>query len=93
MTMECEYDPVLGDTYGYPKIEYWGGWFRYCVGWALLGLDEDEPAMYFDYYISENRFYLHLNMVYFDYYLEGDKITICFPYYPYSEVFESGEEE
>ena len=85
---ELCYDPILGDTYGYPKMDSFNGWFRYTVGWSLLDLWEDEPATYFDYYIKEDKVYLHINMMYYNYYLEGDKITVTFPYHPYEVVFQ-----
>ena len=90
---EQEYDPVLGDTYGYPKLEFMKkGWIRFCVGWSLLGLDEDEPALYFDYYFSEDEWVLILDQFYFSAHIfKDEKIAFSFPWYPYYEEYLSPE--
>jgi len=93
--MMCEYDPVLGDTSGYPTLEFMKkGWFRLSVGWALLGLDEDEPAMYFDYYFSEDEWFICLDQPYCPAYIfKDEKIVFTFPWYPYYEEYHPLEEK
>jgi hypothetical protein len=84
-----EFDPVLGDQYGYPKIEFMGkGWVRFSVGWALIGEDEDEPAMYFDYFFKEDEWFLHLNGTYIEAYVfNNEKIGFGFTFYPYYQEY------
>jgi len=91
--MMCEYDPVLGDTFGYPTLEFMKkGWIRFSVGWSLLGLDEDEPAMYFDYYFSEDEWFINLNMTYNEAYIFKDEVIgFAFPYYPHYVEYPSSE--
>lgn len=54
------------ETYGYPKDTFVGGKrYRFSIGWFFVGLDNDEPACYMDFYfIDEDNTVLILDYWY-----------------------------